>query len=83
MLWDNLHQIPFVDMILIEIYSGWRPQELAILKMKDVDIKAGTMRGGLKTEAGKKQNCSYSSTNKAVNRRPHPGSCCPAIKASV
>ena len=53
MLWDNLHQIPFVDMILIEIYSGWRPQELAILKMKDVDIKAGTMRGGLKTEAGK------------------------------
>lgn len=53
MLWNNLEQIPFVDMILIEIYSGWRPQELAILKTDDVDITSGTMRGGLKTDAGK------------------------------
>lgn len=53
MLWNNLEQIPFVDMILIEIYSGWRPQELAILKTNDVDITSGTMRGGLKTDAGK------------------------------
>lgn len=53
MLWNNLEEIPFVDMILIEIYSGWRPQELAILKTDDVDITSGTMRGGLKTDAGK------------------------------
>lgn len=53
MLWNNLEEIPFVDMILIEIYSGWRPQELAILKADDVDITSGTMRGGLKTDAGK------------------------------
>ena len=53
MLWNNLEQIPFVDMILIEIYSGWRPQELAILKTDDVDITSETMRGGLKTDAGK------------------------------
>lgn len=53
MLWNNLEQIPFVDMILIEIYSGWRPQELAILKTYDVDITSETMRGGLKTDAGK------------------------------
>ena len=53
MLWNNLEQIPFVDMILNEIYSGWRPQELAILKTDDVDITSETMRGGLKTDAGK------------------------------
>lgn len=40
-------------MILIGIYNGWRPQELAILKIKDVDLEAGTMTGGLKTDAGK------------------------------
>lgn len=53
LLWQNLDSIPFIDMILIEIYSGWRPQELAILKTTDIDIDAGTMKGGLKTAAGK------------------------------
>ena len=53
LLWDNADKIPFADMILIGIYSGWRPQELSILKVSDIDIEAGTMRGGLKTDAGK------------------------------
>lgn len=52
-LWDNKELIPFADMILIGIYSGWRPQELAILKITDIDTTAGTMKGGLKTDAGK------------------------------
>ena len=52
-LWDNANKIPFADMILIGIYSGWRPQELSILKVSDIDIEAGTMKGGLKTDAGK------------------------------
>lgn len=53
LLWDNLDSIAFADMILIGIYSGWRPQELAILKVADIDLEAGTMLGGLKTDAGK------------------------------
>ncbi|WP_394921477.1 tyrosine-type recombinase/integrase [uncultured Robinsoniella sp.] len=53
LLWDNLNEIPFTDMILIGIYSGWRPQELAVLKTNDIDLKGKTMRGGLKTDAGK------------------------------
>lgn len=52
LLWDNV-EFPFVDMLLIEMYSGWRPQELAILKVSDIDLDAGTMLGGLKTDAGK------------------------------
>lgn len=51
-LWDNIN-FPFVDMILIDIYSGWRPQELAILKIEDIHIENEYMKGGLKTEAGK------------------------------
>lgn len=52
MLWDNL-DFPFVDMVLIGIYSGWRPQELAILKSEDINLDELTMRGGLKTDAGR------------------------------
>ena len=52
-LWNNMNLIPFTDMILIGIYSGWRPQELAILKTANIDMVAGTMKGGLKTDAGK------------------------------
>lgn len=53
LLWDNLTNIAFADMILIGIYSGWRPQELAILKVANIDLETGTMLGGLKTDAGK------------------------------
>lgn len=52
-LWKNLYEIPFVDMILIGIYSGWRPQELSILKTADINLKERTMMGGMKTDAGK------------------------------
>lgn len=52
-LWDNLDVIPFIDMVIIGIYSGWRPQELATLKIADIDFDTNTMRGGLKTDAGK------------------------------
>lgn len=52
-LWDKYKTIPFADMVLIGIYSGWRPQELATLKTTDIDLAADTMLGGMKTEAGK------------------------------
>lgn len=51
-LWENV-SFPFVNMVLIGIYSGWRPQELAILKIADIDLEARTMFGGLKTDAGR------------------------------
>lgn len=54
-LWDNVNNVAFVDMLLIDIYSGWRPQELAILQIADIDLSNDTMKGGLKTDAGKKR----------------------------
>lgn len=53
LLWKNVDKIAFVDMVLCGIYSGWRPQELAILKIKDIDLELQVMYGGMKTEAGK------------------------------
>ncbi|MBQ7523123.1 MAG: site-specific integrase, partial [Oscillospiraceae bacterium] len=51
-LWQNIN-IPYVDMILIQCYSGWRPQELCSIKIEDVDLKNWTIKGGMKTKAGK------------------------------
>lgn len=52
-LWENVHNIDLVDMLLIGIYSGWRPQELAVLRVEDIDLEMEVMFGGLKTDAGK------------------------------
>ena len=51
-LWDNL-DYGFTRMVLIALYTGWRPQEEAILKVSDIDFDNHTMLGGLKTDAGK------------------------------
>lgn len=51
-LW--VHQAePWVDTVLIFLYSGWRISELLALKPSDVDLQSGTMTGGTKTKAGK------------------------------
>ncbi len=51
-LFNNL-DFPFADMVIVGIYTGFRPQELAILKADDVDLEKMTIKGGLKTDAGK------------------------------
>ena len=51
-LWEHQTE-PWVDTILIFIYSGWRISELLALTPADVDLQAGTMTGGTKTKAGK------------------------------
>lgn len=50
-LWGNKGSL-IVDLILIQCYSGWRPQELCGLKIDDIDFDRGSMTGGMKTEAG-------------------------------
>lgn len=50
-LWDST-SIPFVNIILIQCYMGWRPQELCELKLENIDLVAKTVMGGMKTKAG-------------------------------
>jgi len=52
LLWQHQAE-PWVDTILIFIYSGWRISELLAIKKTAVDLQAGTMTGGTKTKAGK------------------------------
>lgn len=51
-LWDNLDK-PYVDSVLIMIYSGLRVGELLEMKTKDIDLEKRIMVGGSKTKAGK------------------------------
>lgn len=51
-LWKNSDK-PYVDTILIQCYSGWRPTELLDLKIENVDLKNWIFVGGMKTKAGK------------------------------
>lgn len=53
-LWEHSSE-QYVDWILIQCYMGWRPQELAILKLSDIDLDKWTITGGMKTDAGKQR----------------------------
>lgn len=50
-LWDNIN-VPFVDLIVIQCYSGWRPQEMGLIELANVDLENWTFYGGIKTDAG-------------------------------
>lgn len=52
LLWANISNKQGIDILLIQCYSGWRPQELGLLELKDVDLENWTFRGGMKTDAG-------------------------------
>ena len=39
-------------MLLIQCYSGWRPQELGLIELENVKLDEKIMIGGMKTDAG-------------------------------
>ncbi len=51
-LWSSLGDVPGIDILLIQCYSGWRPQELGLLEIKNIDLADWTFKGGIKTDAG-------------------------------
>lgn len=51
LLWKNI-TMPWVDVILIQCYTGFRPQELGLIKLSDIDLTNHFIVGGMKTEAG-------------------------------
>ena len=50
-LWSDL-DFGYTRMVLINIYSAWRPEELLELRKDAIDFIEMTMTGGMKTEAG-------------------------------
>lgn len=52
-LWDNVGTVKYVDWILIQCYTGWRPQEMGRLRLEDISLEELYVTGGMKTDAGK------------------------------
>lgn len=52
LLWAHVDDKRLVDVMLIQCYSGWRPQELGLLELENVDLENWTFQGGIKTDAG-------------------------------
>lgn len=52
-IWSACGKIPYADLVIVQCYSGWRPKELGMLKISDIDMANWTFRGGIKTAAGK------------------------------
>lgn len=50
-LWNHL-DLPYVNVVLLQCYSGWRPQELGLIRVENVDLDNWTFIGGMKTTAG-------------------------------
>lgn len=50
-LWNDL-DFGYIRMVIINIYTGWRPEELLELCKDDINLTEMTMTGGMKTDAG-------------------------------
>ena len=51
-LWDNREKYKYIDLVLVQCYGGWRPQELGLIELANVNISEGWIKGGMKTIAG-------------------------------
>lgn len=52
LLWENINDVNGIDLILIQCYSGWRPREMCLMKIANVDLQQWTFKGGMKTMSG-------------------------------
>lgn len=51
-LWKHTDDL-YVQMLLVQCYSGWRPKELMELAIENINLDEWTFMGGVKTDAGK------------------------------
>ena len=49
----GIKDMPWVDSVLVFLYTGFRISELLDLRLCNIDLEEGTMQGGMKTRAGK------------------------------
>lgn len=54
-LWARVEDTQWVDVLLYQCYSGWRPQEIGLILLENVHIEDGYIIGGMKTDAGKER----------------------------
>lgn len=54
-IWDNVGDVKYADWLIIQMYMGWRPQELATLRLDEIHLDEWYMKAGMKTDAGKQR----------------------------
>lgn len=70
MLWEHVNNKVFADIILIQCYSGWRPQEIGLIELENTDLTNWTFNGGMKSAAGKHRTVPiHSRIRELVERR--------------
>jgi len=72
-LW-KIQEMEWADSVLYMIYSGFRISELLNLRTNEVNLKEGTVKGGIKTKAGKDRIVPiHSKVQHIVKRRVREG----------
>lgn len=51
-LWNHVDTIPYVDTVLIMLYTGMRPSEMLGISPESIHLEERYMIGGIKTKAG-------------------------------
>ena len=73
LLWQHQNE-PWVDSVLIFLYTGFRISELLSLKIEDIDLLEKTFKGGTKSAAGKNRIVPiHSSIERIVERLIYSG----------
>lgn len=49
---ENVGVVPYTDVLYFQCYTGWRPQELGLILLENVDFEYDEIIGGIKTDAG-------------------------------
>lgn len=52
LLWEHQNE-PWIDSVLVFLYTGFRISELLEMKIENIDLNARTFQGGTKTASGK------------------------------
>ena len=60
---------PIVDIMVVQCYMGWRPQELGLLRIEKVNLDKNFIVGGMKTESGIERSVPIHSFIKPVIER--------------
>lgn len=71
LLWEHVGENLWIDMIIVQCYSGWRPIEICSLRTEDIDLSIGCMTGGSKTEAGRNRTIPIHSKIRDIISRYH------------
>ena len=48
LLWNHVDDKNYADLVIIQCYGGWRPQELGLIELENVDLDKWIMVVGIK-----------------------------------